>query len=175
MNGIDFEQELYNRFGMVKDFTLGMRIGKYFYELGKQSGSSEIPNDLEEAAGEYAKGYFDDCSAAKRAADHGFIAGAKWQADHAPLPEDTVLFNKGVAEGRRLAEEEQAEMFTIVALDAAQRAQEQMMKDAVDAKIYGYDDGSYELIASWLDLPKRIYKDGDKVRIIIIKDNGKSD
>ena len=31
---IDFEQELYNRFGQIKDFTLGMRIGQYFYELG---------------------------------------------------------------------------------------------------------------------------------------------
>ena len=31
---LDFEQELYNRFGQVKDFTLGMRIGQYFYELG---------------------------------------------------------------------------------------------------------------------------------------------
>ena len=38
---IDFEQELYNRFGQVKDFTLGMRIAKYFYELG----SSEKPNN----------------------------------------------------------------------------------------------------------------------------------
>lgn len=31
---IDFEQALYDHFGQVKDFTLGMRIGKYFYELG---------------------------------------------------------------------------------------------------------------------------------------------
>lgn len=31
---IDFEQELYNRFGMVKDFTLGMRIAQCFYNLG---------------------------------------------------------------------------------------------------------------------------------------------
>ena len=31
---LDFEQELYNHFGQVKDFTLGMRIGQYFYELG---------------------------------------------------------------------------------------------------------------------------------------------
>ncbi len=38
---IDFEQELYNRFGQVKDFTLGMRIAKYFYELGR----SEKPNN----------------------------------------------------------------------------------------------------------------------------------
>lgn len=48
-----------------------------------------------------------------------------------------------------------------------------MMKEAVDAKIYGYDDGSYELIASWLDLPKGIYKDGDKVRVIVIKEDEK--
>lgn len=31
---LDFEQELYNRFGMVKDFTLGMRIAQCFYDLG---------------------------------------------------------------------------------------------------------------------------------------------
>lgn len=31
---IDFEQALYDHFGQIKDFTLGMRIGKYFYELG---------------------------------------------------------------------------------------------------------------------------------------------
>lgn len=31
---IDFEQVLYNHFGQVKDFTLGMRIAAYFYELG---------------------------------------------------------------------------------------------------------------------------------------------
>lgn len=34
---IDFEQELYNRFGMVKDFTLGMRIAQCFYNLGLQN------------------------------------------------------------------------------------------------------------------------------------------
>ena len=34
---VDFEKELYKHFGQVKDFTLGMRIGKYFYELGKNS------------------------------------------------------------------------------------------------------------------------------------------
>lgn len=31
---LDFEQELYKAFGQVKDFTLGMRIAKHFYELG---------------------------------------------------------------------------------------------------------------------------------------------
>ena len=32
---IDFEQELYKAFGQVKDFTLGMRIAKRFYEIGR--------------------------------------------------------------------------------------------------------------------------------------------
>ena len=31
---LDFEQELYKAFGQVKDFTLGMRIAKHFFELG---------------------------------------------------------------------------------------------------------------------------------------------
>ena len=33
---INFEQELYKHFGQVKDFTLGMRIGQYFYNLCKE-------------------------------------------------------------------------------------------------------------------------------------------
>ena len=52
--------------------------------------------------------------------------------------------------------------------------EEQMLKEAVEAKIYGYDDGSFELIASWLDMPNNsIYKDGEKVRIIIVKEDEK--
>lgn len=73
----------------------------------------EIPNDLEEAAEEWAKenyginymdfGFTQD--AAFRAMYH-FRAGAKWQAAHTPLPEDTVLFNRGVEEGKKLMMEE---------------------------------------------------------------------
>ena len=38
--------------------------------------------------------------------------------------------------------------------------------------IYGYDDGSFELVASWLDMPKNsIYKDGQKVKLIIVKED----
>ena len=51
---------------------------------------------------------------------------------------------------------------------------EQMMKDVVEGKIYGYDDGSFELIASWLDLPKESkFKDGEKVKLIIVKEDEK--
>lgn len=39
-----------------------------------------------------------------------FIAGAKWQAEQllksSPLPEDTLIFRKGVEEGRRLERED---------------------------------------------------------------------
>ena len=121
-NDLDFEQELYNRFGQIKDFTLGMRIGQYFYELGKQSSNSETPNDLEEAAVDIADGLLakpkDYALSAK--ADYwngvhdGVIAGAKWQKEQMLkeavecyygyvnnctkvfLPEETL---KGVKEG----------------------------------------------------------------------------
>ena len=51
---IDFEQELYNYFGQVKDFTLGMRIAKRFYDMGKNS-QEPVSEDLEEAAKSYGK------------------------------------------------------------------------------------------------------------------------
>ena len=73
-----------------------------------------------------------------------FITGAEWQAEHAPLPEDTVLFNKGVEEGKRL-----------------------MMEDAVEGEFL-YTP--YPTIA--LDDCKDYnFKDNQKVRIIIVKEN----
>lgn len=138
---LDFEQELYNHFGQIKDFTLGIRIGQYFYELGKQSGSSETPNDLKEAAEEYIKKgkYLPEAFVVRPA----FIAGAKWQAAHAPLPEDTVLFQKGVAEGKRL-----------------------MMEEAVEGYVNYYEDSGGILMAeAQVGCP---YHNGDKVRIIIL-------
>lgn len=35
-----------------------------------------------------------------------FIAGAEWQKEQMPIPEDTVLFQKGVEEGRRLEKDD---------------------------------------------------------------------
>ena len=43
---IDFEQELYNYFGQVKDFTLGMRIAKRFYDMGRKH-QEPVSEDLE--------------------------------------------------------------------------------------------------------------------------------
>lgn len=46
MDKINFEQELYKQFGQVKDFTLGVRIAKYFYELRHKE--EPVNEDLEE-------------------------------------------------------------------------------------------------------------------------------
>lgn len=117
--------------------------------------SLEIPKDLGEAAKEYAKAYTDN--------DNGnggddweddikitFQAGAKWQADHTPLPEDTVLFNKGVAEGKRL-----------------------MMKEAVEGEV-DFEYFGYKVIRpdlKQLDTLLESMNHGDKVHIIIVKED----
>ena len=115
--------------------------------LKEIDGGSETPNDLEEAANDYTKDYYDDCSAAKRAAYHGFIAGYKFHAEHAPLPEDTVTYNKGVAEGKRL-----------------------MMEEAVEGEIQMRYSGC--LCAKTIRaINEDKFKFGDKVRVVVIKEN----
>lgn len=51
-NPIDFEKELYKAFGQIKDFTLGMRIAKWFYDMGKNS-QEPVSEDLNEEIGKY--------------------------------------------------------------------------------------------------------------------------
>jgi len=46
-NPIDFEKELYKSFGQVKDFTLGMRIAKRFYDMGSKAGAKWQFDQLE--------------------------------------------------------------------------------------------------------------------------------
>lgn len=75
-----------------------------------------------------------------------FIAGAEWQAEQllksSPLPEDTVLFNKGVAEGKRL-----------------------MMEDAVEGIAQPYDG------EIWLDSRNALsgFAEGDKIHVIVLQ------
>lgn len=45
---LDFEQELYKAFGQVKDFTLGMRIAKHFFELGINTSNQLTWEDVKE-------------------------------------------------------------------------------------------------------------------------------
>ena len=104
----------------------------------------EIPNDLEEAAVEYSKKVSDGHN--YRDLRVGFIAGYKYHTDRTPLPEDTVLFNKGVEDGKRL-----------------------MMEEAVEGE-YGYFSNVSKVI---LPSEKLNLKEGDKARIIIVKEDKK--
>ena len=60
---------------------------------------------LEEAAYNYSRKA--DEVLARVDVINAFIAGANWQAKQMPMPEDTVLFNKGVEEGKRLMGEDE--------------------------------------------------------------------
>ena len=72
-----------------------------------------------------------------------FIAGAKWQSEHTPLPEDTVLFQKGVEEGKRL-----------------------MMEGAMEGEVENAFLGIVYLRKNLVD---EGYSAEDKVRVIIVK------
>lgn len=83
---IDFEQELYKYFGQVKDFTLGMRIAKRFYEIGRNH-QEPISEDLNTAARKYA-GIPEDsphdlkyCVQDKKAKYDAVLYGANWQKE----------------------------------------------------------------------------------------------
>ena len=66
-------------------------------------------HDLEEAADEWCKTNNKGIALCADKKSHylaegidAFIAGAEWQKKQIPMPEDTVIFNKGVEEGKRL-------------------------------------------------------------------------
>lgn len=131
--------------------------GRESYEkVAEEMRKQIVPNDLEKAARKSAIAPFNLDVDEEHLyeypylpiAEQKFIEGAKWQAEQKPKDEqfppleglDAIKakyyddgfkngFDEGVEEGRRLAEEEQADLFTIVALDAAQRAKEQMMEN----------------------------------------------
>ena len=88
----------------------------------------------------------------------GFKAGAEWQASQMPMPEDTVLFNKGVAEGRRLERED-------------------MMHDALEGEVIKTDKHTSVRYKSFYGTDRYFYgiadkqfKPGDKVRIVVLKE-----
>ena len=120
---------------------LCLSVARHYYELGKRSGSSEIPKDARIAAEQF---YPQDCFDSQAVRELGidcFVDGAKWHADHAPLPEDTLMFNYGVAEGKRL-----------------------MMEEAVEADVIS---NAYPTTIQFRTFDNRFHH-GDKVHIIVI-------
>ena len=78
----------------------------------------------------------------------------------------------------RADEKEQADLFTIVALDAAQRAKErEMMKEAVEGVVvsdpdaHGADYGLQKLEFAYRVLETKGIPNGRKVRIVIVKED----
>lgn len=121
MNNIDkIRQEIERRKKKFMFDDLPMTIGRYYEDRELLSFIDSLPEEkpsenLKEAAEEYAyRGIPDEIKQnVKPIADEiikQFIAGAEWQANQllkgSPLPEDTVLFQKGVEEGRRLEKDE---------------------------------------------------------------------
>ena len=105
---IDFEQELYKYFGQVKDFTLGMRIAKRFYEIGR---------NYQEPVSE------------QKLSNVGRI-GKNWKE---PVSEDLeeeicMYINQGISD------EEHLKDLNDVAHHFANWQKEQMIKDAVKAR-----------------------------------------
>ena len=107
--------------------------------------SEEPDKSLEEAAEIIAKNILgrdylaeldEDCAIdALEDAKNLVKAGAEWQASQMPMPEDTVLFNKGVAEGRRL---EKADM----------------LAKAVEGRVFmSFAPGHNQMVMADVDLP----------------------
>ena len=150
-----------------EDILLIAIVARQFYELGcrrtaekfdeieynRQRAEESVPNDLEEAAEEYLDKLFGK-GRHQPFYKELFIAGAKWQADHTPLPEDTVLFNKGVEEGKRLMMEEAVEG-TVIKTDKHTSVRYKSFY-GTDRYFYGIAD--------------KQFKPGDKVLIIIVKE-----
>ena len=180
---IDFEQELYKAFGQVKDFTLGMRIAKRFYEIGRNH-KEPISEDLEEAAREYAGIPKDSphdlkyCVHDKKAKYNAVLYGANWQKqqmeryriehcksltnEQAELEENFV--SSHVEKNNRIPT-------FIDAIEYGMRLQnEQMMAKAVDVTIaipYQNGYGGYtQLLDSKEGLPF-----GDKLKVLVIKED----
>ena len=90
------------------------------------------------------------------------------------MPEDTVLFNKGVAEGRRQMMDEWLKdrdgCFWDGVNEGKEAMREQMLKDAVEGEICMRYSGSLCATSIFPCLDEAKFKLGDKVKLIIVKE-----
>ena len=108
--------------------------------------TSEVSEDLEEAA--------DNCYFRNHAhARESFIEGANWQ------------------------KEKDDKLFTIVYMDGLEKGKQQMVKDSISATIESDLDplwavyGKQKIVCKWGELEAKKFKEGDKVKLIIIKED----
>ena len=166
-----------------------------------QSGSSEIPKDLEEAAKEYSK---------ERAEGHilydwvhAFKAGANWQIDrhiknnlkspHSMAKKDLEdaakeyfenpnnswviqdVFIAGAKWQKEQDDKELSDLLTIAHLQGAEQMKEQMMEDAIPCKVFWHDGPLLDYTQEQQDnaLDRIGANVGDKVKVIIVKEDKK--
>lgn len=120
--------------------------------LSEESSSSEIPNDLEEAAEKSASQYYVDGgyspfqNVETAAHEAGFIAGAKWQ--------------------KKLDDLETADLLTIAHLQGMEQQKAKMLEEAVEGKVFmSFAPGHNQVVMADVDLPTNT-----KVKVIIVKE-----
>lgn len=148
ITGLDSPQDVEKK--SANETAITRRISKAI-DIIQQSEQQPMPESLEKAAEEYAQldeeGMWKDGGKYK-----GFIAGAKWQAEQ---NNRDVVFWKGM-----------------------QHAIEGMKKDAVEGEVTertvsGSRPETFAITTKHFE--SSTLKMGDKVKVIIIKDDGKSD
>ena len=122
-------------------------------------GSSEIPNDLEEAANDYLDGIYGKMPHSDSHIDI-FIAGAKWHKEQTEKDPDKQWDNlqSHFKEINEAFEEGKKAM------------REQLMKEAVEGEVVVPIYEGDNTWSSEIEIPGR-YEIGDKVRIIIVKED----
>jgi len=140
------------------NFNNYFQVARHFYDIGcrrtaekydeieynRQRAEESVPNDLEEELMDWCGKFNPSIREEIQSTAYHFAGWQKEQDD-----------------------KEQADLFTIVALDAAQRAKEQMMKKAVEGKIIFLFNGDVAINIGDVDE----YNLGDKVRIIVVKED----
>ena len=183
---IDFEQELYKAFGQVKDFTLGMQIAKWFYDMGRNSQEPVSKQNLSNVQ-RTVKNWKETVSE-----DFG-KAAKKWLRPQL----DKSYANYGEAKKMELTRFDGYAMLDAIEfgvkwqkqhskcpLDCPafsdgykigmKEAKQQMMKDAFECKVK-VDAGGYPYIPQMelydydKDIP--LAKEGDRYKVILIKED----
>lgn len=139
--------------------------------LSEESNSSEIPNDLEKAAKKSASQYYVDGgyspfpNVETAAHEAGFIAGAEWQKE-----KTAWVYLKEAKDAVIALEKEKGEPLNprVAFVNGARWQKQQMLEKAVETSVYGCGDEMTPEIAVELSAD---YKPGDKVRVIVIKEN----
>lgn len=123
-----------------------------FLEYLELTKSLNLPEGLEKAASEYISAYY---ATQHREPDMTslFIAGAEWR------------YQKDRAEFAKLKAKEWSDGYN----EGITKGKEQMMKEAVETEVFDFSSNSPQPYAHIALTPNK-YHTGDKVRIIIVKE-----